>query len=338
MRLAQGVPKRPLSCGRLFLTTLLLLGALAAAIPASGALLLGWLPALQLRSTRFVQAASFVHFGLAGWAIALVLVVLAALVVRRGLVALLGLPLALGLAWQLTWIAPLYLPNPADHATPMSVAVMNIEVGGGDLDQLIAHVGTADVVVLIEIDDGAREELRQRGFSAAYPHQIHAGQGVGGTSLYSRLPMDDLGSGDTAFGSPLARVHHSSGPILVMGVHPVNPMGGRDPWLTDAANLRAHIRPHLGENLVVAGDFNAIDRHATMRPLLTTDGLRSTADLTGAGLPRTWPTAGTGSRFGPLIGIDHVLVSPSMTAVNHQQFQIENTDHAGLWVEVARRA
>ncbi|HHV20372.1 MAG TPA: hypothetical protein GXZ30_02355 [Propionibacterium sp.] len=319
-------------------STMLLLAAGVAAIPAVGALLLGLSPTLQLLSTRTVQAAAFVHFGIIAWLVALLLVGFAALRVRRTWVAALGLPLAAGLVWQLSWIAPFYRSDQVAHRTPLSVAVINLDWGRGDLDQLIRKIDDADTVVLIEIDHETRAELRLRGFARAYPHQVHKGTGAAGTSIYSRLPLDNLGSGGTTFGSPLARIHHDTGPILLMGVHPVNPMGGRDPWFTDARSLREHIRPHVGEPLVVAGDFNAIDRHATLRPLLEEDGLSSTARITGAGLPRTWPTAGPGSRFGPLIGIDHVLVSPSMTAVSHRQFEIDNTDHAGLWVEVAKRA
>lgn len=299
------------------------------------ALLLGLFPHLQLLSTRSVQAASFIHFGLLGWLAAAVLMALAALLVRR---VALGVVLALlvaGLLWQGSWLLPYYTPETLDHQDPLLLAVINISNGEADPTQLIAATNPADVVVIVEHTDTARADLAVRGFTRTFPHAVHEGNGVGGTSIYSRFPLDDLGPAPTIFGSPLVRLHHPTGPLLLMGVHPVNPMAGAATWASDAATLRTHIRAHAHEPLIVAGDFNAIDRHATMRPLLGPDGFRSTADLAGAGFQRTWPTHAY-TPF-PILGIDHVLVNGPLTALSHRTFVIDGTDHAGLLTEVARR-
>ncbi|MDO5498966.1 MAG: endonuclease/exonuclease/phosphatase family protein [Propionibacteriaceae bacterium] len=327
-----------LSPARRTFAILFLLGAIVFAVPAAGALLLGASARLQVLNTVTVQLASFAHFGIIGWALALVLALASVALARRRLLTLLTLPLIAGLVWQLSWLTPYVRADPIpDHAEPMTVAAINIEHGEANLDQFEAHTAAAEVVVVIEITDAVRARLVERGFGRSHPHQVHLRTGIHGTSIYSRFPLDDLGAPDTVFASPLVRVHHSSGPIVVMGVHPINPMGGKTRWLQEAERLRAYIEPHLDEPLVLAGDFNSIDRHITMRRLVEGDGLRSTAALTGDGAPRTWPVRGPGSGLGPLIGIDHVLISPSVTALSHQQFRIDDTDHEGLLVTVAKR-
>ena len=315
---------------------LLLLGALALTLAAAPALALGTSPQLQLVSTRAVQAASFVHLGLVGWLGGILAVLLAAGLVRRPGLAVLALPLALGALWQGSWLMPYYTTETVAHGAPLTVATINIQDGQADLDALMVETRTADVIVIVEHTDAARDGLADRGLTASHPHAVHIDSGVGGTSIYSRLPLDDLGSGGTVFGSPVVRIHHPDGPITLIGAHPVNPMGGTRLWVEDAAALRDLIHAHADGPVVVAGDLNAIDRHATMRPLLTTDGFRSTADLTGAGFQRTWPTHERGPF--PVLGIDYVLVNAPLTAVSHRTFTIGGTDHVGIIAQVAARA
>lgn len=312
-----------------------ILGALPLAGGGLVALVLGLAPGLQLTSTRAVQAASFIHLGLLGWAGAFGLVVLAAVLVRRLALGVLAVPLLAGLVWQGSWVAPYCTADHGPHAASLRLAVINIQNGEGDPDQLVATTADADVLVVIEHSAASRAALADRGITERYAQAVHVDAGVGGTSIYSRFPFDELGSGPTIFGSPAVRVHHPSGPIVVVAVHPVNPMGGARAWLDDAAALRGFVLSHTGEPLVVAGDFNAIDRHATMRPLLTTDGFRSTAEIAGAGFQRTWPTNHpTAPR---VIGIDHVLVNDRLTATKHRTFTIPGTDHAGILTDVALR-
>lgn len=299
------------------------------------ALALGLSPRLQLLSTRTVQAASFVHLGLAGWFGGLVAVLVAARLVRQRELAVLALPLVVGTLWQGSWLVPYYTTETVPHGISLTVATINIEEGQADLDELMAKTRVADVIVIVEHTDAARDGLAGRGLIKSHPHAVHIGSGVGGTSIYSRLPLEDLGAGATVFGSPVVRIHHPEGPITFIGAHPVNPMGGAQLWVKDAAALRNAILAHADGAVVVAGDLNAIDRHATMRPLLTTDGFRSTADLTGAGFQRTWPTHER-APF-PVLGIDYVLVNAPLTAVSHRTFTISGTDHAGIIAEIALR-
>ncbi|OYO21007.1 endonuclease [Enemella dayhoffiae] len=322
----------------MFVTMVLGLGALLGAGAGTPTLLLGAFPRLQLRDTRLTQLASFVHLGLVGWLVASVCLfgALAALRPRQRVWAALPAGLsALAMACQLIWVAPYLLPNQTRHGAEVRVAALNLEFGQADPDQVIAAVREAEVVVLTEITPEARDALSRKGFDRLFPHRVGEGApGVSGTSIHSRHPLQQVSEAGTVLESRLVRVRLPSGSLLVAGVHPINPMGGADAWAKDAARLRAWLAPHDRERVVVAGDFNAVDRHATMRPWFGA-GYRSSADLTGAGLQPTWPTRGNGSI--PLITIDHVLVSSSMTATSHRVFRVDGTDHAGVIATVAAR-
>lgn len=104
------------------------------------------------------------------------------------------------------------------------------------------------------------------------------------------------------------------GGLTIVGVHPVAPLPGElDNWRAD---LRWVDGICTGENVVMAGDFNATaDHFRIVDPTAGVAGLgfgecRNAGLLTGNGAVGTWPT-----RLPPLLGapIDHVFVSPDIT-------------------------
>lgn len=104
------------------------------------------------------------------------------------------------------------------------------------------------------------------------------------------------------------------GGLTIVGVHPVAPLPG------ELENWRADLRwvdgICAGENVVMAGDFNATaDHFRIVDPAEGVAGLGfgeclNAGLLTGNGAVGTWPT-----RLPPLLGapIDHVFVSPDIT-------------------------
>ena len=84
--------------------------------------------------------------------------------------------------------------------------------------------------------------------------------------------------------------------------------------------------------LVMAGDFNATVDHAPMQALL--DGpVRDAFVEAGTGFGATWPQI-----LGPLLPVmrlDHVLVSASITVVDVQVQITPGSDHRRLAVELA---
>ena len=103
-------------------------------------------------------------------------------------------------------------------------------------------------------------------------------------------------------------------------------------WLRQAADLRGWLAARDQTiPTVVAGDFNSVDDHSTMRDLYA-DGFHSAANLAGAGFVRTWPA---NRRVPPLIGIDHILVDGRLTATAFSTFEVPGTDHLGVQAVVA---
>lgn len=317
------------------LLTLLSVLALLAAGPALFLILLGLFPQLQLRHTLLTQLASFIHLGLILWVLAALLIAPVARWARRRVIPGLALLLVLaGLTIQLTWILPFYRANPEPTADGgVQIAMINIAAGQGNPDELLRQTAGSDVLVIIEASTASEQALIERGLRRTHPHRVGSGTAVGvdGATIWSRYPLTDLGSAPTLFESRLVRVDTPDAPLVVAGVHPVNPMGGTALWQADAAAIRAWIAPHLAERTVVIGDFNAIDRHHPMQ-LLYADGWRDAADLTGSGLHPTWPVGRHG--LPPLIGIDHALLSPSVTATSMEWFRVPGADHVGLRVRV----
>ncbi len=102
--------------------------------------------------------------------------------------------------------------------------------------------------------------------------------------------------------------------------------------MKEAADLRDWLAARdRSVDTVVAGDFNAVDDHLTMRALYD-DGWRSAANLAGVGFVRTWPA---NRRIPPMIGIDHVLVDGRLTATAFSTFEVPGTDHLGVRAVIA---
>ncbi|WP_460743371.1 endonuclease/exonuclease/phosphatase family protein [Mariniluteicoccus endophyticus] len=321
---------------RRILTILFAVLAVLAAIPSTATLTLGLLPRLQGRSTLLAQVSAFLHYGLLGWLVTFLLALAALTAARHRSMMLLVVPALAGLVVQTSWVAPYYVNDSAVSDTLLGVTVVNVEFGHMGGPELVKALKGNDVVIVLEATPETLAALTKAGMDRDYPHRAGRGApGVRGTVVYSRLPVKDLGMGPTLLESRLVSVETPSGPILVAGVHPVPPIRSAGEWAVDAAALHGWLAPHLDKNLVIAGDFNAIDRHATMQPYWKA-GYRSSADLAAGGFQRTWPRDGMSFVRFPLVGIDHVLLSPHLTAQRHQLVRVSDTDHLGVRTVVGR--
>ena len=70
---------------------------------------------------------------------------------------------------------------------------------------------------------------------------------------------------------------------------------------------------------------------------LRADGLTSATDVVGAGWLPTYPSDKP-QGLPPLLPIDHILVSRSLTATSVTTFRAEGTDHLGLVATIAGTA
>jgi endonuclease/exonuclease/phosphatase (EEP) superfamily protein YafD len=108
--------------------------------------------------------------------------------------------------------------------------------------------------------------------------------------------------------------------------------GSTTPWADDLAQLEA-VLPTLPGPAIVAGDFNATRDHVQFRDLLT--DFSDSADDAGAGI---FPTFPTDQVVGPLVSIDHVLVSATLVGTGVDSYTVPGTDHRAVVATVGTRA
>ena len=334
---ATGVPSQrdwtAVRPARRFQPTLVVLGLLGL-VPAAALALLRLVPP-EDDATALVAA--FIPYGALPALLALLALVLAALRARRRApLAVLSLLGALLLAAHVSWQAPLFLQNQREAVGPtVTVLSLNVYEGRADPDQVLALAAEADLVVLVELTPAARSALEQRGLTDRFPYTAAtSGALPSDTALYSRYPL----AGSTRVGDAAAQVTATTvtlpdlGDVGVIAVHPCNPYCGGGRWALEHAQLRQAIEDRLDRPLLVAGDFNAVEDHAPMLALRRA-GLRSATDLLGAG----WqPTSPAGGLVPPVVTIDHVLVSPQLTATSLRRVAVSGSDHLGLVASVAR--
>ncbi len=302
-------------------------------------------PALVLTFLRLVPPtddatallASFIPYGLLGYAVALALLLVALLRSRRrrrlGLVVVGVLALT---ALQVSWQVPFFV---SDHrpavGRPFTLLTLNTLTGTADPDSLMSAAATADVVVLVEITPEGVAALNLRGWDREFPHVAgDLGPGASGTAVFSRFPLSGTTQiRGTEYGQWLTTVAVPGlGAVRLLAAHPCNPYCAPGRWTAEHALLASALRAQGPGPLVAAGDFNAVDDHG---PMLTLgrQGLTSATDVLGAGWLPTYPA---NSRVPPLLAIDHVLLNAGMTATSLRTVDVAGSDHLGLLATLAR--
>lgn len=282
---------------------------------------------------------AFSPYALNGYGLALALLVVALVRARRRMApAVVLVVILLAAVYHLSWIAPRYVADHRPTSGPsFTLVTVNLLKGAADRDSLIAAADGADVVVLIEVTDGALAAPDERGWATTYPYRQEGldlpHQGSGGTAVLSKYRVSDTQIIDR-------RANHQNwlvtlavpagAPVTLAAVHPSRPYPDGTRWWSDQQYLREALAAHRPD--VVAGDFNAVTDHRSMR-LLAKDGLVDAVDLAGAGWAPTYPATG---KIPALVGIDHVLLAPTMTATNAESIIVAGTDHHGLRTVLSR--
>lgn len=283
---------------------------------------------------------AFSDYGLVGYAVALVLLGLG-LALRRSRTWAVLTVLALALSvLHASWVAPAFVPGPrsAGPGPVVRVLAANLYFGRADPATVAAAARQADVLVLTEVTAPARQRLRDLGVEQDL---AYAGggtlpeRGPAGTLVLSRFPV-------RATRPLLAAQEHEHqnwlvtldvpglGLLRVAAAHPSPPLPGRSTWTADHRLLRAALAGAPGPT-ILAGDFNAVPSHWPVRRLRA-DGFRTSVDLAGAGWQATWPADRGG--IPPVVAIDHVLLSPELTATAAGTLRVPGTDHLAVTATV----
>lgn len=192
-------------------------------------------------------------------------------------------------------------------------------VDGPALLEILAEYEPA-VVSLPEYDEEGLAYLNELGLKGSYPYQLVEGEGLAGTALVSRHPLEAVAHPELTFGSVAASVPELS--LTVYAVHPAPPIAGLDAqWAADLKAVGDWARAQ-GGTLAVMGDFNSWAAHPQFRELCTgVDGLR------GCGSIFAKPTWGPGSLR--VLRLDHVLTK-NLKRVEEEIFFLPGTDHSGV--------
>ncbi|MFC6013422.1 endonuclease/exonuclease/phosphatase family protein [Nocardia lasii] len=233
-----------------------------------------------------------------------------------------------GAAWL---VVPSYIPEARAADGPELVVLQsNILFGLADTDFLVATVrdNAVDVLTVEELTDDSIVRLRESGMEELLPHFYlePARSGGGGTGIYSRYPLRDTVKYDGFIMSNISATmqHPQRGPIAVFAFHPIPPNLDFAAWSAEMRRVD-EILAATSAPAVVGADFNATHDHSAYRALL--DGaFASAADQTGDGVLLTYPAD---RRWGPVIGIDHILVAGGV-AQRIRTMTVPGSDHRAV--------
>lgn len=273
------------------------------------------------------------------------------------LVGCVGLILVLRARWRLLGAAVLVVamtvfawpllppgdrePYPIAVGSTLTVLSLNLQYGSADLDEVAQLVTPeVDVLALQEYTPGFEEQLAGAGILEQFPHQVgSADTDASGSMLLSRTPVEVAARTEgTAFENLIATTTVDGTDWHLGVIHSAPPQLGADVWTDDATAVGRLAEPYLEENLLLVGDFNAIDQHRTMRELTAGGSLHDLAARQEGGGPGWHPTWPTGSWIPPFARIDHALATDAVLGGVAEYETVTGSDHKALLVEVAARA
>ncbi|MFI1460111.1 endonuclease/exonuclease/phosphatase family protein [Nocardia carnea] len=225
---------------------------------------------------------------------------------------------------------PLYVPDSnAATGTELTVLQTNLLFGGADTDAVVAAVREqqVDVLTVDELTPDSVSRLTVSGIDAFLPyHYLDPGLGGGGTGIYSRFPLSDTVRHQEFVMANLSGTltHPAIGPVTVFAFHPLPPNIDHRVWLKELAAAATILEATEGP-AVVGADFNATSDHAAFRKLVS-GRFAAAAEQAGAGRMLTYPNDRS---WGPVIGIDHILVAGGTTD-DIETLTIPGSDHRAV--------
>ncbi|MEV5836804.1 endonuclease/exonuclease/phosphatase family protein [Nocardia sp. NPDC052112] len=233
---------------------------------------------------------------------------------------------------------PMFVPEGRAASGPeVSVMQSNLLFGRGDAAAVVRAVREhrVEVLTIDELTPELAQRLAAAGIDELLPHQFLQARGGGnGTGIYSRYPLRDTKKYDGFWMNNLSATmeHPRRGAVAVFAFHPVPPSVDFPAWSSELDRIREILDAQQGP-AIVGADFNATRDHSAFRALLR-GRFVAAADQAGAGPMLTYPAD---RRWGPVIGIDHILVADG-TAAEVRSLSIPGSDHRAILAQVQLNA
>ncbi|WP_394938186.1 endonuclease/exonuclease/phosphatase family protein [Psychromicrobium sp. YIM B11713] len=245
---------------------------------------------------------------------------------------------ALLLLAQLFWLFPLDANRGQDcqqaAGTVLPVMTLNARYGLADAAQivdLLRKQGTG-LLALQEFGGDLEERLNAAGITELLPYQLSSTvRGPGGSALYSKYPLEQLpavsGTPHEMIRARLTLTTLPAKPVVELtNVHTMIPDSrSAERWRADLKALAG--LPSNGANRLFLGDFNASVDHAEFRAFLASSELSDVGTISGQ---RFIPTFSLLPWLPPLSTLDHLAISPTLSATDYQVQSVKGSDHAAV--------
>ncbi|MFQ6393771.1 endonuclease/exonuclease/phosphatase family protein [Nocardia sp. KC 131] len=220
-------------------------------------------------------------------------------------------------------------------ASGAEVVVMqsNLLFGEADAETVVRAVedNRVDVLTTDELTADIVARLAAAGLARSLPYQyLEPTSGGGGTGIYSRYPLRDTEKYDKFVLNQVSATmdHPRAGAVAVFAFHPIPPSLDFPAWSSEMRRIHEILDAQQGP-AIVGADFNATRDHSAFRDL-SRGRFTAAAELAGAGPLLTFPND---RRWGPVIGIDHILVADA-TCDEVRTLTVPGSDHRAMIARV----
>lgn len=271
------------------------------------------------------------------------IILIGAVVGRHWIMALVALFVAVSHLWFCLPAATANArPAWADEAPSFTMYSANILYQNPDFSAVATDVldRDAEVVIINEMTDAAFAVFDEAGVFDRYRTVEYWPDRVFGELIMTRLDVSDSGIDNIGgMGVPWVVLDLEGTPAKVFAIHVGAPKnsGDRHVWRRNLDAIGSTVENRDGVAMVFAGDFNSTLWHGPFRRLLAR-GLTDGHDQRGQGLARSWRSPVVPLRWlGPIMGLDHVLVSDDAYVASIDNVTTPGSDHQGLVTTVSVR-
>lgn len=262
------------------------------------------------------------------------LAALLALAARRRLLAGWAVLVLAGTAWFTLPYGPDTTTARGPVVERLRVLAANVEFGEATTALTEAVRRERPRIVYVSECDRACAGALTSALATALPHRtVVDGEGSTGSLILSAHPLTPRPPIPAAMGMPGATARIGGRDVELRLAHPLPPVPGQvGLWKSELGRVEDFAAAHRDSGpVLLAGDFNASQDHASFRAVLDAGRLHDAARLAGAARTPTWPRE---LSVPPFVQIDHVLVSDDFRVRGVRFLDLAGSDHRAVLADL----